>query len=203
MILDAAINLVCASQAEGGLPGWCSVKKARWLVDTILAEKLTNIVEIGVFGGRSLIAMALAVKHLSLGGYVLGVDSYCFEDQIEGEHRKHHIEWARNIDFELMWHVATNAVQKYAVQSVCGVLRASSLQVSWLVETVDLLHIDGCHSVLASCRDVESWLPKVRQGGIVVLDDSDWDTVQPAREMLMEQLELVHTETTWEAYRIL
>src|SRR5450432_797235 len=38
-------------------------------------------------------------------------------------------------------------------------------------ESIDLLHIDGHHTEAAARHDVESWLPKLRSGGILLLHD--------------------------------
>ena len=46
---------------------------------------------------------------------------------------------------------------------------------------IDVLHIDGCHSELASCRDVQLYLPRVKPGGWVWFDDTNWDTTQKAQ----------------------
>src|SRR6266481_1026190 len=38
-------------------------------------------------------------------------------------------------------------------------------------ESVDILHLDGLHTETAVRHDVESWLPKLRPGGILLLHD--------------------------------
>ena len=38
-------------------------------------------------------------------------------------------------------------------------------------ESIDLLHIDGHHTEAAARHDVESWLPKLRPGGILLMHD--------------------------------
>jgi Methyltransferase domain len=38
-------------------------------------------------------------------------------------------------------------------------------------ESIDLLHIDGHHTEAAARQDVESWLPKLRPGGILLMHD--------------------------------
>ncbi len=38
-------------------------------------------------------------------------------------------------------------------------------------ESIDLLHIDGHHSETAARNDVETWLPKLRPGGILLMHD--------------------------------
>ncbi|HEY8215735.1 MAG TPA: class I SAM-dependent methyltransferase [Acidimicrobiia bacterium] len=43
-------------------------------------------------------------------------------------------------------------------------------------ESVDLLHIDGCHDYASVADDFRTWLPKVAQNGIVLLHDVDAHT---------------------------
>lgn len=199
------IDAICAPENEGGLPGWCSPAKGRWLADVIQRERLIHVVEIGVFGGRSLLAMALAVRQVGRGGFVLGVDSYDLGHQVEGVRLQPHIDWAQSIPFETLHANALSEIRSRGLQNHCAILRAGSLECAGLIgpATVDLLHIDGCHSVLASCRDVETWVPKVRPGGLVVLDDCEWESIQTARRILAGLCEPqpVRPESGWEVYR--
>src|ERR1700730_11515979 len=55
--------------------GWCSEEKALNFVDLILTAKPKVCVEIGVFGGASLIPTAFALKHLK-EGIVIGIDPW-------------------------------------------------------------------------------------------------------------------------------
>jgi predicted O-methyltransferase YrrM len=201
--LDASINAICAPEAEGGLPGWCTPLKGRWIAEHIQREHLTRCVEIGVFGGRCLLSMALAVRAIGRGGFVLGVDPYDFARQVESMDNAAHIEWAGGIPFENIYQGTLAAIRARELHTHCGLLRAAADECASIVGAIDLLHIDGCHSVLSSCRDVEVWGPKVRPGGLIVLDDCDWDTVQRARAMLAAMCEPnpVSPETGWECYR--
>jgi predicted O-methyltransferase YrrM len=47
-------------------------------------------------------------------------------------------------------------------------------------ESLDLVLIDGDHSTEAVCRDIDVWLPKVKNGGILCGDDIGWKTVEDA-----------------------
>ena len=54
--------------------GWCSYEKAEKFVETITDQKPQLCVEIGVFGGSSLIPQALALKPHS--GVIIGIDPW-------------------------------------------------------------------------------------------------------------------------------
>ena len=60
-----------ALQAMKELEGWCTDNKASILIDLILESKPTIIVEIGVFGGKSLVPMAFALKENNWGKALL------------------------------------------------------------------------------------------------------------------------------------
>ena len=57
----SAIRLKIAKAMEQ-LTGWCSVSKAFVLIDLIFQTQAQTIVEVGVWGGKSLVPMALALK---------------------------------------------------------------------------------------------------------------------------------------------
>ena len=183
--------------------GWCTPFKAKWLADHILREHLNHVVEIGVFTGRSLIPMGLAVQELARGGYVLGIDPYSLERQTESVEIEGHITWARDIPYEQFHCETLAAIRSAGVSECCGLIRAASDEIACLIGPLDLLHIDGCHSVLASSRDVEVWTPKVRSGGLIVLDDATWSSVAEARAMLRDRCgpPSFTSDDGWECYR--
>jgi hypothetical protein len=65
------------------MEGWCSREKADALVKRVQADKPDFIVEIGVFAGRSLLAMALAA-HVNGNGKVLGIDPWSIDASTQG-----------------------------------------------------------------------------------------------------------------------
>lgn len=199
----AEIDRICANDGTG-LNGWCTASKGRWMADHVVREGLIHCVEIGVFGGRSLLSIALGVKHLARGGYALGIDPYTFDRHTEGVGSKPDIDWASRVDYEAVYQRALADIRSRGLGSHCGIVRAASEEVAGLVGTIDFLHLDGNHSVLASCRDVETWLPKLRPGGLLVVDDCTWGSVQAARTMIAPLCEPpVEPEAGcgWEAYR--
>jgi predicted O-methyltransferase YrrM len=190
------------------LPGWCSPAKARWITDWIAQNHPTRIVEIGVFGGRSLIPMGMAMKvQNELGqfskGFVLGVDPYdpthALEEVMEPEHKA----WWNRLNYEEVYQNALRELTRRNLGDCCGILRTCSHEVLPLFceRTLDLVHIDGCHSRAASMRDVTTWLPLVRPGGLIVLDDVDWQTVHDAQQWLASRCDSLHGEKTWQVFQ--
>ena len=70
-----ALSKQKALESMSQCTGWCSIAKGEFLVDLVLKHQPKVIVEIGVWGGRSLIPMASALK--SLGeGIAYGIDPW-------------------------------------------------------------------------------------------------------------------------------
>ena len=50
---------------------------------------------------------------------------------------------------------------------------SSAIAAIWPAEPIDAVFIDGDHSFLGALKDFECWAPKVRPGGLVLIDDTD------------------------------
>ena len=81
-------------EAKGILPtiqGWCTIEKAAKLIELIVSNKLETCVEIGVFGGSSLVPQAMAIRYNG-GGLVYGIDPWennsALEEMVHPDHRK-------------------------------------------------------------------------------------------------------------------
>lgn len=76
-------------------------------------------------------------------------------------------------------------------------LRMTSLEAAAQFEdnSVDFIMLDGDHSYEAVHADIEAWLPKMRQGGIMAGDDYLWPGVEKAAdEQFGERLKPVITK---------
>lgn len=167
------------------LHGWCSPEKAEELARQIIETKARRIVEIGVFAGRSLIAMALAAKRTS--GHVIGIDPWDSGASVKGfENDKANAEWWGNCDHNLIFQKCRIYVGLYGVKDNTILIPHTSKEALTLFSQIDLLHIDGNHSEEQSLYDVEHYVPLVRNGGIVVFDDTNWSTTKKAQERLSE-----------------
>lgn len=161
---------------------------AAWILET----KAKVIVDIGVFAGRSTIAMGFAARELG-DSMVYGIDPWKIDDATEGENDKASADWWRTrADLERMHREAMQWIWDHRLDQWITIIRAPSQNVHQLFPTIDFLNIDGQHAEVASCRDVEIYVPKVRAGGVVFMDDTAWPQTQKAVSMMDGMCDLVN-----------
>lgn len=188
------------------LPGWCPADKAEWLYET--ACGLSQLVErpvaaeIGVFGGRSLLPIA---HGLGEAGTTYAVDSWEASDTIVGVDAVHREHWegqnltpVRNAFFQ--------ALEDQGVANRVIVFQMTSDRAASRVRSrLHLLHVDGNHSKEQCERDFQLWVPKLVEGGILVVDDVEspsWKGVDEALPWLDGRAEVIHHGERWRAYRV-
>jgi predicted O-methyltransferase YrrM len=188
--------------------GWCPIEKAKWLVSWIWDHQPRIVVEIGVFAGRSLIPMALTINANNertdrSDARVYGIDPYTLESALEGTQETENEDWWRMQNPVQFFEQAVESLHKHMLMDCCDLLleRSDIAVEKFDDDTIDMLHIDGNHSEIASTRDVTLWFPRVRAGGIVVLDDVDWQTVQLARQLLGSKSKRILAARTWEVFQ--
>ncbi len=171
---DLPAELIVEIDAAASLPGWCPREKALLMASLVLRERPAVVVEIGVFGGRSLLPMALACKDQS-HGLVYGIDPWANAAALEGTQLEKDAVWWKREDLRAVRRTFFAAVESYGVADHVRILEASSASVAAAFEpgSIDMLHIDGNHSEEVSERDGKAYLPRVRSGGWVWVDDTD------------------------------
>lgn len=166
------------------LDGWCSQEKALAMVELIDRVKPYTVVEIGVYGGRSLIPQALAMRDNNYG-LIYGIDPYSLDAAMEGELAPVDAQWWSTVE---IFPIMTRCLQELFSLKLtnCSVLITQAHQAAWFfrAESIDILHIDGNHTELSSTRDVTQYLPKVKASGYIWFDDIDWKTTTKAVAML-------------------
>lgn len=172
------------------LPGWMTPERCCELADAIFETRPRLCVEIGVFGGRSLVAQAMALRAAGHGGVVAGLDPWRTDDALEGENEANQ-HWWSNLDIEAIHRRAMAAIWDNHLEAHTVVVRSASQHAAPLFSEIDMLLVDGNHSEVASTRDVELYVPKVRSGAYIVADDYDWPSVQKAYTRLQEMADVV------------
>ncbi len=152
--------------------GWCSHTKASILIDIIQKIEATTIVEIGVWGGKSLIPMAYALK-MQGKGKIYGIDPWSNAESIVGVKNSSNLAYWSQIDHEGVYQSLVQNLERFDLKPQVELIRMSSEKAAPIGE-IDLLHIDGNHSDITSYLDVTKWAPLVRSGGWIVVDDISW-----------------------------
>lgn len=161
------------------LHGWCDVPKAITLANLVLALKPRRALEIGVWGGRSALPMAMALKELAVGpkqldsGVLICVDPWCAEASIEGQTTPEDTQWwgsAQNHEF--VYHDFLGNVKKFGLEDFVDVRRERSRDAT-VTGQIQIAHIDGLHGPDAH-TDIVKFAPLIEPGGVCVLDDLTW-----------------------------
>lgn len=166
--MQALMDRIACVTPEGG--EWCSVEKAQVLGAIVVALRPSITVEIGVWMGGSLIPIALAMKHINFG-VALAIDPWSRQASVAGESSEN-AKWWGSIDHEYAYQKFLQRVKGHELNKYVEVMRARSDDVN-PPSCIDLLHVDGNHTDQA-IRDVERYCPRVRTGGIAVIDDIGW-----------------------------
>ena len=173
------------------LEGWCTPEKALKLVEVIITNHIHQVVEIGIYGGKSLIPMALAVQAVNpTSGNCYGIEAWSNQVAIEEQTCPENDTWWSKLDIILI----KNKFLKYLTESsLAGIVRIIELPVTESLQIfkqrryrrkIGLIHVDGNHSENQSVRDVKLAHSILHHNGVLVLDDIDWQSVAKAHRWI-------------------
>lgn len=142
-----------------GVGAWTS--HLHFAYDLVAVLKPRVLVELGVDRGESYFAFCQSASENRTGTRCFGVDTWRGDQhaggydettfgQVSGHNRASHETFSTLI--------------RASFDAACEQFEP---------ESIDLLHIDGFHTEAAARDDVETWLPKVRPGGVILLHDVD------------------------------
>lgn len=183
---------------------WCHPAKPRVLASLIVRERIQRTVEIGVYGGASFVAQAVAARHV--GGLAIGVDPYSAAEAEQADNRDRLNPLAEQLgrrDWEAIYAGFLAMLDRHDLARWCRILRMTSSEAAPLIEPgVGLIHIDGNHDRAKVDADLANYLPKLRPGGYLVLDDIGWTTIRPLYEDLKTRMRLVYqAQDVWGCLR--
>ncbi len=154
------------------LHGWCSFEKAGFLIDLITKVRPQVIVEIGVWGGKSLIPMAHALRANGQGA-IFGIDPWAKSESVQWVMDEANRNFWDHADHEWVYQHLNQKMTEFGLEPQIRLLRTTSEAAS-PIYGIDLLHIDGNHSDHTSYLDVTKWVPLVKTGGWIIFDDMKW-----------------------------
>jgi cephalosporin hydroxylase len=167
--------------------GWCTVEKARKIIELVGIMKPDLCVELGVYAGRSLLPLAVSAKHHNPNARVVGIDAWSKDASLEGENSKENDDWWSKIDYNYFMSYTSDLLKLFQAQSITELWKARSVDVSHKFEdeSIDILHQDSNHSEKVSCDEVELYWNKVKKGGYWIFDDTNWETTKKAQDLLV------------------
>ena len=180
--------------------GWCTPEKALKIVEVVLTHNPKVCVELGVFGGRSLLPIAVAAGEEAT---VIGVDAWAALASLEGTNNKANDDWWKTIDYDHFFKYTRQLLDSHGCQST-QLWRDKSVNVShkFADTSINLLHQDSNHSEEVSCAEVELYWNKVSPGGIWIFDDTNWPTTHKAQTLLESKgYACLHDSGSWKLYQ--
>ena len=158
--------------------GWCDAEKGFQIGKLVLDSKPQKIAEVGVFEGKSTLALAKACK-MNGSGTVYAIDSWKKEDCIDDEVAANQ-EWWSTLDLDGHYEAFVGHTVRAQVVKNIQFCRMSSWDASRFLPDMDMVHIYDNHAEWPSTSDVVNWLPKLKVGGYLVMDDVNWESTQTA-----------------------
>jgi cephalosporin hydroxylase len=175
------------------LLGWCSKEKAFHFMDLVLETKPDVYVEIGVFGGSSVFPVASTLKFLGKG-IIIAIDPWDkaefikYFDPIED---RDHITWWSKVDMDQVYFSYLNMLSRNKLTDYVVTMKTTSEKAAQVMRPIDILYIDGNHKEEVSSKDVMLYLPKVKPGGYIWMDDCLWLDTQKAVNMLFDNCDVI------------
>lgn len=182
--------------------GWCSKEKNDDLFHYIEKMKCKNGLEIGVFGGSSLIREGLAIKEN--GGQLVGIDPYSVEDSNKYDKEgTENFNWWGKVDYEKIKNHCLKKIEEYELkENVTLIITNADIYKNKVKDnSLDFIHIDGNHTEIQSLNDCQNYLPKLKKGGLLVMDDTNWETVKKAKIFLEKNCKILKDGGNYAIYQ--
>jgi hypothetical protein len=128
--------------------------------DLVAALRPRLLVELGTYYGESYFGMCQAVEENGIACACYAVDHWKGDPQ------------TGFYDESVYDDVARHNQRHYASFSTLLRTEFDDAAANFADDSIDLLHIDGLHSYETVRHDFDTWFPKVRPGGVVLLHDT-------------------------------
>jgi SAM-dependent methyltransferase len=139
-----------------------------WLLAVQAAPRTFSFLEIGVYKGRVLAMIQLLAEAMGKLPLIVGVSPLSDTgDKYSSYEKVDYVEAIRE-SFR-----RTHGANPANTQVVKGFSQdAETVKNAAAFGPFDILFIDGCHDYDIVCKDIENYLPHLKPGGLLVMDDA-------------------------------
>lgn len=171
------------------IDGWTFEDKSRYMFDLVLESKPSVAVEVGVWRGLSIASFCAA--SLITGTKVWAIDPWSESAIAENGYNQSLGERQMQLDA-----IADQFKRDFKVLGLdpnMSVLRKTSWDASFdfADSSIDVIHLDGAHTEWDSSRDLIAWTSKIKNGGLFIMDDANWETMQLCQTLALKKYEHV------------
>ena len=134
----------------------------------IANKKFDTLVEVGVWKGHSISFLAREMQKLKLNPKIYAVDLW---DDVVSHNKV--FEWKNNKSLQHetahMYEIYNEVKKRNGVTDLITDIKGVSWEVAnkFEDESVDFVFIDAAHDYESVVKDINAWLPKIKNGGII------------------------------------
>ena len=156
------------------LLGWYEPMKAEKIMEFMRETQPKTCVEIGAFGGAMTFPIARTLLFLKQGT-MAAIDAWDTSTAVEGLEDVKSIQCWKDINMDAIHQKFLELISKKMLGTCCVPIRTRSQDAAVLFadESIDFLYIDGNNSRSGSLKDAMLYLPKVKTGGFIWLNNAD------------------------------
>lgn len=195
------LNIYASVAADQGCGS--SFEKVAVMAGVAEALQLKTFLELGVHQGESFLPVAWSFGER--GGYSYGVDPYRRADatgtELPATLDNEVDDFVPLTDHDPMYHTVLERQLQFGLERSSTIIRNTSQSAVELFTAAaikpDLIHIEGNHETVFVMADVEAYVPLLKDGGVLVIDDIDLDSLMPALAYSFERMSLVHKTDTF------
>lgn len=174
-------------KARSFIPGWTFEEKSRYMFDIVLELKPSIVVEVGVWRGLSVASFCAA--SLVQECKVFAVDPWSKSAMSENGYNKCLTEEQDQLD--LVYNQFVRDFKVLELDKNLTTIRKTSWEGSFdfADNSIDIFHLDGAHTEWDSTRDLIAWTPKIKVGGLFIMDDANWETMKLVQDLALKKYE--------------
>jgi predicted O-methyltransferase YrrM len=196
-------TLIIRDQYDIG--GLCTEEKGEVIKSLIENTNAKLCIEIGVYKGSSLLYFAEALQ--TTRGRVIGIDPYkldSLKNEIPNKEISNYfydILFKEQKTLDDIYFNLKQILENNNLGDLITLVRDKSENFYQNVknESIDVLHIDGNHDEEYVTKDTLNYLPLVKKGGYIIMDDTSWvGVINSINNHLVDKCRLVseHSEFT-------